>query len=312
MKPDPEPVMPPNNLMITGALAMAEHIPSTIPVAMDLGMVLKPPRAASTPAISAITAWVPTNQGITGLTNKPPTRNDSIPVVAPQRHPIKTVTRMVPTASRKMGNFRRWTIVPIPRLRRTPKGTSARAAVFEVRLGSDKLSMRQILPWPCPHQVLIMLFDGGKSARNLRNFSCKKLFSGYYQCVGSFQRKSSSVGVGFGRRMPRKPVFDCFAVANDLNLLIFSSIAQKLDEDPSLLDIPLQNIERWVARGHPDAQRLLAWQEKIKEARSSKKAHSRLLTLLRDSSPGALRWKGFSPFAGVLSQTELDTLSGLS
>lgn len=128
----------------------------------------------------------------------------------------------------------------------------------------------------------------------------------------SVARKSQSAGAGFERRAPRKAVSDCFAVANELDRQIFSSIARKLDEDPSLLEISLQNIERWLARGHPDAQRLLAWQEKIKEAQSSKKALSGLLALLRDSSASAMRWKGFSPFAGILSQTELDTLSGLS
>lgn len=118
--------------------------------------------------------------------------------------------------------------------------------------------------------------------------------------------------MGLDRQAPPASIFDCFADANELDRLLFSAVACKLDEQPSLLEIPLQNIERWVARGHPDAQRLLEWREKIHEAQSSKKAFTRLLALLRDSSPRSLRWKGFSPFAGILSQTELDALGSLS
>lgn len=113
------------------------------------------------------------------------------------------------------------------------------------------------------------------------------------------------------RRPDPDSVYDYYKIEKDLDLLINSSIARKLDEDPSLLEIPLRNIQRWLARGHPNAKRLLAWQDKIIEARSSTKAFSGLLSLLKDSSPNALQWKGFSPFAGVLSNSELDALSGL-
>lgn len=105
---------------------------------------------------------------------------------------------------------------------------------------------------------------------------------------------------------------DYFGAANDLDFLFFSLVARKLEGNPALLEIPLRNIDCWLAQSHPGRERLLAWQSMIEQARISPDAFVALLALLRGSSAEAIRWKGFSPFAGVLSPTEMDTLPGLS
>lgn len=117
---------------------------------------------------------------------------------------------------------------------------------------------------------------------------------------------------GLHDQIPENRSLDCFTAAHDLQLLMFSSIAHKLENDPKLLKVPLCNIERWVAGEHPDVKQFLVWQEMIERAQRCSEAFSGLLSMLRDSSPSAMRLKGFSPFAGVLSHSELDSLSGWS
>jgi hypothetical protein len=92
----------------------------------------------------------------------------------------------------------------------------------------------------------------------------------------------------------------------------FRLMADKIEADPALLEIPLANIARWLALGHSSAARLEEWRAKILDAKSSPAGMARLLALLRDQSWEALLWKGFSPFPGILSKAELDRLSWTS
>ena len=92
----------------------------------------------------------------------------------------------------------------------------------------------------------------------------------------------------------------------------FRLMADKIEADPALLEIPLDNIARWLALGHSSAARLEEWRAKILDAQSSPAGMARLLALLRDQSWEALLWKGFSPFPGILSAEELDRLSWTS
>lgn len=84
----------------------------------------------------------------------------------------------------------------------------------------------------------------------------------------------------------------------------FCLIADKIEADPALLRIPLENIERWIARGHWAQSELSQWRQWIGSAQTSSSSMKRLLELLRDDSEKAREWKGFSPFAGVLTPTE--------
>lgn len=101
---------------------------------------------------------------------------------------------------------------------------------------------------------------------------------------------------------------DVFASLEDETLSMFDAIADKIELQPSLLEIPIANISRWLAKGHPGAARLGAWKAKIEQARRSSVALADLLSLLRDTTPEAAKWKGFSPFAGVLTAAELDAI----
>ena len=89
----------------------------------------------------------------------------------------------------------------------------------------------------------------------------------------------------------------------------FRLIADKIEADPTLLGIPLANIDRWLSQGHQSVERLEGWRSMLLEAQRTKDGMSRLLSLLRDQSWEALLWKGFSPFPGILSSEELQRLS---
>lgn len=92
----------------------------------------------------------------------------------------------------------------------------------------------------------------------------------------------------------------------------FRLIADKIEADPSLLSIPLANIERWLARGHSAIKRLEQWRGIILDARDTAAGMRHLLDLLRDQSWEAVFLKEFAPFPGVLSEDELQRLSWTS
>ncbi len=84
----------------------------------------------------------------------------------------------------------------------------------------------------------------------------------------------------------------------------FCLIADKVEADPSLLRVPLENIERWCARGIWAQDMLGMWKSKIEEARMSPKGLRHLLAILRDDSEDMRYFKGFSPMVGILSREE--------
>jgi hypothetical protein len=86
----------------------------------------------------------------------------------------------------------------------------------------------------------------------------------------------------------------------------FRLIADKLQADPSLLRIPLENIERWLSLGHSSRQRLEQWRAILLEAGASKSGMHHLLRLLCDESGEAVHFKAFAPFPGILSSEELN------
>jgi len=90
--------------------------------------------------------------------------------------------------------------------------------------------------------------------------------------------------------------------------LRFERIAEKIGREPGLLEIPIANIARWLAQGHSARERLEGWRDVLVLARDSSGGMARLVALLRNDSAEAGEWKGFSPFAGVLTREELDGL----
>jgi len=89
-----------------------------------------------------------------------------------------------------------------------------------------------------------------------------------------------------------------------MNKTLHDLVAAKLEVEPSLLRIPLENIDRWIANGHTAPHRLEQWRAIILRAQQSPEGFRELLSLLRDRSETAERLKDFAPFAGVLSAAE--------
>jgi hypothetical protein len=81
-------------------------------------------------------------------------------------------------------------------------------------------------------------------------------------------------------------------------------VADKLERDPSLLRIPLENIDRWLAQGHSAPHRLEQWRQILWRVQESEAGFRALLELLRDPCEAAARLRDFAPFAGTLTREE--------
>ena len=80
--------------------------------------------------------------------------------------------------------------------------------------------------------------------------------------------------------------------------------ADKIERDPALLRIPLENIDRWLANGHTAPHRLEQWRQILLRAQASPESFQELLALLRDRGEATERLREFAPFAGVLTAEE--------
>ena len=85
---------------------------------------------------------------------------------------------------------------------------------------------------------------------------------------------------------------------------MFCLIADKIEADPSLLEIPLANIDRWLGKSSRPRPELTKWQNLITQAKKSEAGMRTMLALLRDDSEDARWFKGFDPFPGVLTLAE--------
>ena len=81
-------------------------------------------------------------------------------------------------------------------------------------------------------------------------------------------------------------------------------VADKLERDPALLRIPLENIDRWIASGHTAPHRLEQWREIILRAQESEEGFKAMLDVLRAKNESAERLRDFAPFAGTLTTAE--------
>ncbi|MDD5261790.1 MAG: hypothetical protein PHD76_08065 [Methylacidiphilales bacterium] len=81
-------------------------------------------------------------------------------------------------------------------------------------------------------------------------------------------------------------------------------IADKISGCPECIDTVLENIERWLARGHGAPERLREWQRLLLNAKKSGNGMSDLLSVLTSDDPQSARMRDFSPFAGILTPDE--------
>lgn len=86
-------------------------------------------------------------------------------------------------------------------------------------------------------------------------------------------------------------------------------VAEKLERvdataRAALLRVPIENIERWLAKGHAAPHRLEQWRQILTRAEQSEEGFQALLVLLRDRGEAATHLKSFDPFPGVLTTLE--------
>src|SRR5439155_16921724 len=106
-------------------------------------------------------------------------------------------------------------------------------------------------------------------------------------------------------KTPHDPVANKPPSIQTLGDLLARAVADKLERDPSLLRIAIENIDRWLAQGVISApNRFLRWRELCERAGSDATALQDILERLRSDTEEASRWRDFSPFAGVLSSAE--------
>ncbi len=88
-------------------------------------------------------------------------------------------------------------------------------------------------------------------------------------------------------------------------LEMFRLIADKIEQDPALLQVGLENIARWLANGADQQHRLRQWEAMIIAAQTSGEGMQSLLAALREDNEKAEHLRDFAPFAGILSKPEI-------
>lgn len=82
-------------------------------------------------------------------------------------------------------------------------------------------------------------------------------------------------------------------------------LARKLRDDPGLLQIALENLDRWEKSdrlGYPAM--LQRWREIVEQALASPQGLDRLLDLVTAEDDDSLTLKSCSPLAGILTRDE--------
>jgi hypothetical protein len=112
------------------------------------------------------------------------------------------------------------------------------------------------------------------------------------------RRKWSLSGFGEGK------LFN-MVQAVELDILLAQAVADKLERDRSLLQIPIDNIDRWLNAGTPSTREpFLKWRKLLEQALVDDSRFERVLEILRSEKEEDRWWIDFSPFAGVLSVEE--------
>lgn len=88
---------------------------------------------------------------------------------------------------------------------------------------------------------------------------------------------------------------------DDRSLALHVAVATKLETQPELLDVARQNLRRWLSMR--PAAALREWQAILDRAPLPE-----VIALLRARSADAARLRQSSPFAGVLSQSERQSI----
>lgn len=90
---------------------------------------------------------------------------------------------------------------------------------------------------------------------------------------------------------------------------LWQALAQRVKADPACLELPLANIERWLGQGRLQKGPLLEWRKRLEAARHSKLELVALTDWMAAPNHDSEPLKSCSPFPGLLSDTELETLN---
>ncbi len=89
---------------------------------------------------------------------------------------------------------------------------------------------------------------------------------------------------------------------------LWQALAKRVIADPACLDLPLANIERWLAHGRLQAAPLLEWKRRIEKAKGSELEFAELVAWMQAPNHDSEPLKSCSPFPGLLSDAELEAL----
>jgi len=98
---------------------------------------------------------------------------------------------------------------------------------------------------------------------------------------------------------PQQTVYSEHRLIEARSLAMHAAIAQKIERDPRLLDIPHRNLARWAARAASKPPKWLReWRVLLQ------RPWSEIAAIMTEPSENGARLRQSTPFAGVLSASE--------
>jgi len=101
------------------------------------------------------------------------------------------------------------------------------------------------------------------------------------------------------RAAPARPGYSSHRLLEARSLAMHAVIAQKIERDPALLDVPHNNLKRWRARWETEAP---AWYGEW--CGIMNRPWPEIASIITEPSEEGARLRQSSPFAGVLSAAE--------
>ena len=99
-----------------------------------------------------------------------------------------------------------------------------------------------------------------------------------------------------------EPIYSDHGRVDERSLAMHQLVAQKLRADPALLDKARENLRRWQSTEGSPSQTLAEWENILSFPAS------RVAQFLEERSDRATRLRQSSPFAGILTEAERQTI----
>lgn len=91
--------------------------------------------------------------------------------------------------------------------------------------------------------------------------------------------------------------------SEERSLTLHREIARKLRDNPTLWQIPKENVSRWKERSSHLSPALREWEYIL-----NTKTHEQILAILEGDTEESVRLRSSSPFTGILSAVERATI----